>query len=169
MGGTRFDFSGPQSLSSVWSSESRGPRLHSSDFETKTLIRAGGNTVEAILVLPVTVQTGICADGTLIAQYPVYAAMAVDQTRLNTLTETGLGNDRHLTLSEATQRAAALNAQSETAYLNDYQSGTLSHVGHWEPAEPTSHSAATAGIILRPAVNQTTSQTTGQTNIGMKS
>jgi|GEM_PF-4153885 hypothetical protein len=161
MGGTGLDSNGLQSLSSVWSSESRGPRLHSNDFETKTLIRADGNPVEAILVLPVAVQTGVAAEGSTIAQYPVYAAIAVDQARLSVLSDAGLGNDRHTTLSEAAHRATALNAQSETAYLNDYQSGALSHVSHWEKAEPSTDNTAAAGIPVRPAANQS--------GIGMKS
>ena len=162
MGGTGIDSSGVQSLSSVWSSESRGPRLHSNDFETKTLIRAGGTPVEAIVVLPVSIQTGVTAEGSAIAQYPVYAAMAVDQARLSDLTAQGLGNDRHTTLSEAAHRASTLNAQSETAYLNDYQSGALSHVGHWEKAEPSADSSTAAGIPVRPAANQSS-------GVGMKS
>jgi hypothetical protein len=141
-------------LSSAWSNESRGPRLHSRDFETKTLIRAGANPVEAILVLPVAVQTGKAADKT-IAEYPLYAAVAVDRDSFAALSEQGLATNRHATITEASQQAAKLNRQSETSYLNDYQAGLLTGVGAWEKTEmATSNNTA---ITIRAAANQSLS------------
>ena len=154
MGGTGFDSTGQQSLSTafsgVWSNESRGPRLHSADFETKTMIRTQGNPVEAIVVMPVAVQTGLSGDG-IVARYPVYAAVAVDRAHLDTITQNGLGSDRHTTLSEAAIRAGTLNAQSENAYLNDYQSGALARITQWEKTDPAV--SGEIGIPLRPAAN----------------
>lgn len=163
MGSTGTDFGGLQSLSSVWSSESRGPRLQSHEFETKPLIRAGGNAVEAILVVAVSMQTGVSADGVAIATYPVYAAIAVDQARLSVLSDAGVATDRHTTMTDAAQRASDLNATSETTYLNDYQSGALSHVAHWEKSQNAASLQVGIGIAVRPAANQSANQS------GMKS
>jgi hypothetical protein len=143
-----------QNLSSAWSNESRGPRLHSRDFETKTMIRAGANPVEAILVLPVAVQTGKTADK-IIAEYQLYAAVAVDRDSFAALSEQGLAANRHTTITEASQQAAALNRQSETSYLNDYQAGLLTGVGAWEKTETVA--GGQTAITIRAAANQSLS------------
>lgn len=121
------------SLSQAWSSESRGPRLSASDFEAKTRI-LGQHPVEAIVVLPVAAQIGKGAIG-IIAQYPLYAAVALDRDSLNQLTASGATPQRHDTLSAATRNAAALNRDSETQYLNDYQAGHLASVESWHRSE----------------------------------
>lgn len=142
------------SLSQAWSSESRGARLTSSDFDTKTQIRTGQNPVEAILVLPVATQTGRNGDQ-IVAQYPLHAAVAVDRQMFDDMNAQGLATRRHATLSEATREAATLNAASETAYLNDYQSGILSQVRSWEKTEMEQVDDST--ITIRPAANQSLS------------
>lgn len=143
-----------QNLSSAWSNESRGPRLHSRDFETKTQIRAGSNPVEAILVLPVATQTGKSADRT-IAEYPLYAAVAVDHDRFTELSERGQAGSRYTTITEAAQQAAALNQQSETNYLNDYQAGRLTGVQSWEKTDTAA--GENTAITIHSAANQSLS------------
>lgn len=141
-------------LSQAWSNESRGARLTSSDFDTKTQIRTGSNPVEAILVQPVAFQAGRNGDQ-IIAQYPVYAAIAVDSQTLKDFEERGLATQRHTTLSEATREATKLNQASETAYLNDYQSGALTPVQSWQKFTPDQR--ADTGIAVRAAANQSLS------------
>lgn len=141
-------------LSQAWSNESRGARLTSGDFDTKTQIRTGQNPVEAILVQSVATQTGRNGDQ-IIARYPLYAAIAVDRQTLEDLEARGLASQRHNTLSEATREAATLNQASETAYLNDYQSGALTHVQTWE--RTATDQVADTAITIRAAANQSLS------------
>lgn len=143
------------SLSQAWSSESRGARLTSSDFETKTKIRTGPNPVEAILVLPVAVHVAKQSEAgaeRVIAEYPLYAAIAVDRQKLEMLDARGQAGNRYTTLSEATGVAAALNRDSENAYLNDYQSGQLSGIRSWQ--KTLCDNGLDGGISLTPAANQ---------------
>lgn len=152
------------SLSQAWSSESRGARLTSSDFETKTRIRTGPNPVEAVIVLPVAHHIAhhialahdqadiTAAKPRILAQYPVYAAIAVDRQTLDQLAAQDLADHRFQTLSEAASAASALNRASENAYLNDYQSGQLSGIQSWQKTE--CEYGLEKSIAIRAAANQ---------------
>lgn len=144
------------SLSNEWRNDTRGASLHNSDFETKLLDRTGGKKLAAVLVLPVAVQSGSDAGGGLVAEYPVFAPVAVDADSLAGMRSSGMATPAsiHQTISAAAQRAEALNAVAQKAYQDHYAAGRLIAVARWTRIA----AEARPGIVVGPAANSGVAQ-----------
>lgn len=144
------------SLTNEWRNDTRGASLHNSDFDTNLLDRTGGKKLAAVLVLPVAVQSGSDAGGGLVAEYPLFAPVAVDADGLAGMRSSGMAAPAniHQTISDAARRAEALNAASQKAYQDHYAAGRLIAVARW-----TRIAAETRpGIAVGPAANSGVSQ-----------
>lgn len=139
------------SLTNEWRNDTRGASLHNSDFDTKLLDRTGGKKLAAVLVLPVAVQRGSDAAGGMVAEYPLFAPVALDADSLSALRTGGLAKlgNTHQTISDAARHAAAMNEASQKAYQDHYAAGRLMAVAHWSriATEPR------AGIVIGAAAN----------------
>jgi hypothetical protein len=141
-----------------WQFNCRGHGLRTADFETKLLNRTNGNSLSAVLVLPVAAYRGTDGTGERVAEYPVFAAVAIDRDGLEEMMRRGVVTVENIyqTLSDASAEVTALNRLSQKAHDDHYDAGRLTTVQTWDKVDTD----ATPSIKTGPAANSQTAPAT---------